>query len=305
MKKEQAELAKMSYCFIIDKTFEGYTLRNYLESFHLSSSKINRLINEKKYHFNGSDLNSLKANDILDIDEDIFNEKPLKYKTTNLTLDVVYMDDYLLIVYKPSGLIIHSDDDTLITLDNLVVNYLIDKGMYPIPRHVNRLDKDTQGLVLYALDPLSLAKLSYDFSHKQVQKYYYAYCYQPFNHQKGLINKRIGKDRHINNKMCLSKTGLEAITKYEVLNNFANYSLVRIQLETGRTHQIRLHFASLKHPIIGDKIYGKELIPDDKFEDENLQLEAYKLVFIHPHNKKDLTIEVRSRLYLNGGSDRI
>lgn len=273
------------YSYIIDKYYNGYTIRKYLEEFKLSTSKINRIINENKYLVNGEKKNLLHTGDLLEI-EDIFNETEVEI--VDLPIDIVFEDDYILVVNKPNNLIIYGDIDD--TLDKRVANYLKKIAIKPIPRHIYRLDKDTIGLMIYAKDPLTLSRLSNDVENKILKKEYLAICHGITN-KKGTLEFPIGKDRHNNNKMVVYKNGKEAITNYERIACNDQFSLLKINLLTGRTHQIRLHFSHINHPILGDKIYGC-----DNFSE--LKLQAYLINFVEPVTKKDLTITVKSKLHL-------
>lgn len=271
---------------IIDE-FDSYEFKDFLKYFNLSTSKINRIIHGKHYRINGEQKRFLKCNDELIID-DIFDE--MEVDAIDEKLDIVFENQEILVVNKPRDLIIHGDGRCL---DKIVANYLAKIGLKKVPRHINRIDKDTTGLVVYAKDPLTLAKLSSDLENHLIIKKYLAICHGKID-LNGVIDKPIGKDRHVNNKMVIYKHGLRAITKYERLAYDDSCSLCKITLITGRTHQIRLHFASINHPLVGDKIYGT------LSDSEPLKLQAYEITLNDPVIKKDLTITVKSKLSLDG-----
>lgn len=268
--------------YVINSKFNNMSIREFLEYFKISQKKVNWIVNDKKYSVNGTKKEVLETNDVLIFDEECFNENLVEpiYRE----LDILYQDQYVLIVNKPNGMIIHGDNE--VTLDKVVAGYLQNIGCDPVPRHLYRLDKDTTGCMLYALDPLTLSKLSNDLENKKLTKTYLALVSGQINEKNGIINSKIATDRHINGKMVISKNGKTAITNYDVLKNNGKNSLLRVKIETGRTHQIRVHLSSIGHSIIGDEIYGKK-------SDQKLQLQAETVAFYHPFMKKSLTIKVR------------
>ena len=270
------------YQYIINKKFENLSIREFLEYFKISQKKINWIVNDKKYSVNGKVKEKLELNDVLTFDSDCFMEHYVEPVFRDL--EVIYQDEYLLIVNKPSNLIIHGDEE--LTLDKIVAGYLVNNGYDPVPRHLYRLDKDTTGCMVYALDPLTLAKLSNDLENKKLTKTYLALVSGQMKDKNGIINSKISSDRHVNGKMTISKNGKEAITYYDVLKFDGKNSLLRVKIETGRTHQIRVHMSSIGHPLIGDELYGKK-------SNQKLQLQAETVTLVHPFMKKSLTLKVR------------
>ncbi|MBR2891615.1 MAG: RluA family pseudouridine synthase [Bacilli bacterium] len=278
------------YRYLITETYEGYSLKEFLMCFHLSMSKINRIINEGKFLLNGKiDKNScLKKDDELLIYKSVFNENSVLPIFQNI--DILYEDEYILVVDKPRNIIIHSDQDE-VTLDRIVAGYLKTCGQDSIPRHTYRLDKDTIGCMVYAKDPLTLSYLSKQVETKELKKVYTAIIDGIINDRSGTISSPISKNRHVNGKMVISKNGKPAITNYEVKKINKGRTLVDLFLETGRTHQIRVHMAHHLFPVVGDIIYGNK-------KGEELQLQASQVTFIHPMNKKRLTINVSHKISL-------
>lgn len=273
--------------YVINQNFDNWQVREFLEYFKVSQKRINWIINDKKYRVNGEIKDVLNTGDLLTFNDECFMENQVEplYRE----LDVLFQDQYVLVVNKPKNLIIHNDDGE--TLDRIVAGYLVNNGMEPIPRHLYRLDKDTSGCMLYALDPLTLSKLSHDLENKKLTKTYLALVSGQMNNKNGIIDYKIASDRHINGKMIVSKNGKSAFTSYEVLKSNINQSLLRVKIETGRTHQIRVHLSSIGYPIIGDEIYGKK-------SSTPLQLQAETVTFYHPFMKKSLTIKVRLPIQL-------
>ena len=273
--------------YLINNKFNNMNIRDFLEYFKISKKKINWIVNDKLFYVNGTHQEILKTNDILTFDDRCFNEtlvEPL-YRD----IEVLYQDSDVLIVNKPSNLIIHGDEE--VTLDKIVAGYLEKNGFNPVPRHLYRLDKDTTGCMLYALNPLALAKLSYDLENKKLTKTYLALVSGQIKDKNGIINSKIATDRHVNGKMVVSKNGKTAVTNFETLKSNGVNSLLRVKIETGRTHQIRVHMSSIGHPIVGDEIYGKSA-------NCGLQLQAETVTFFHPFMKKSLTIKVRLPIQL-------
>lgn len=273
--------------YIISEKFENFTIREFLEYFKISQKKINWIVNDKKYFINDNVCEILHENDVISFFDECFNETLVEpiYRD----LEVLYQDEHILVVNKPKNLIIH--DASNITLDKIVAGYLKNNGYDPIPRHLYRLDKDTTGCMVYALDALTLSKLSYDLENKKLTKTYLALVSGQIKEKNGIINSKIAKDRHNNGKMIISNSGKTAITNYELLKSDNKNSLLRVKIDTGRTHQIRVHLSSIGHPIVGDEIYGAK-------SDISLQLQAETVTFYHPFKKKSLTIKVRLPIHL-------
>lgn len=268
------------------KILEDISLKDYLNSFFISKSKIYTLFLEKRIKINeelAKENSLLKKNDILTIDEN----QSIDYAFDNKSIDVVYEDDYLLVVNKPKGIIIHDDDKSkLNTLSNRVAKYYHDNNLDLNVRFAHRLDKDTTGLIIYAKDSLSFAYMNHYIENHQIKRYYLALVQGNFDKMSGRISKNIGRDRHNSKKFIITNKGKVAITNYNVLKNYQGYSLVKLLLETGRTHQIRLHMASIGHPLLGDELYGKKSNLIDR-----VALHSYRLEFIHPITKKEIIIE--------------
>jgi len=195
------------------------------------------------------------------------------------SLDVLFEDDHLLIVNKPAGMATHPN--ILMesnTLANIVAYYLQNQNDFRKIRHIHRLDKDTTGAVMFAKHALSHAVLDQMFLQGKIERTYYALAEGIMQKKRGVINQPIGRDRHHPTRRRVSITGQTAITHYQVLNTFpkSNITLLECSLETGRTHQIRVHLSHIGHPLMGDRLYGgKPIFPRQA-------LHARKLAFIHP-----------------------
>ena len=238
---------------------EGKTVYEFLSSFHLGKEKIKLyskpghiLVNSKQEEVNYL----LKKDDKLELIDDL----TLDITPVNKKLNIIYEDDYLLIINKPRNILIHSDGNLNIsnTLSNVVANYYKNKGLDIPVRYIHRLDKDTTGIVIFAKDPLTEAYLD-DLIDKRILHRDYLAFVEGALEKDIVINKPIGRDRHVNNKYRISNTGKEAVTIVKVVKKYKKYTLVRLSLKTGRTHQIRVHMASISHPLCGDTLYGGSL----------------------------------------------
>lgn len=177
-----------------------------------------------------------------------------------LEADILYEDDHLLIVNKPSGMDTHPNEPgQKDTLANAVAYHFLMNGIETKVRHIHRLDKDTTGAVLFAKHALAGAILDRLLEKRMIKRTYLALVHGRMKKKKGAIDEPIGRDRHHPAKRRVSPTGQTAITDYEVLeyDPKKNMTLVKLQLQTGRTHQIRVHMSHIGFPLAGDKLYGE------------------------------------------------
>lgn len=208
-----------------------------------------------------------------------FSDEEFGVAPSYIDIDILFEDDHLLVVNKPSGLDTHPNEPGQTnTLANAVAFYLQSKGEFRKVIHIHRLDKDTTGAVLFAKHAFVGAILDRMLEERKIQRTYLALANGLIKKKRGTINEPIGRDRHHPTKRRVSPTGQKAITHYQVLKIFpkTNYSLIQCSLETGRTHQIRVHLSSIGFPLVGDSLYG------EKKAFSRQALHAAKLAFIHP-----------------------
>jgi len=261
--------------FEITELFHGKTIRVYLSKFFVSSKKIYKLSIDKSLKLNHRIVNLdtvLSQGDVLEIDESILMSQSVK--PTHGDLDIVYQDDDILVVNKPVETLVYSDGDDEHTLTNFVSHYS-KRHPYPI-LPVHRIDYDTSGLVVFAKHPIILSYMSRLFENNQIDKTYVCLVENVVKNQKGTINKPIGKDRH-ENKMRISSDGKQAITTYEVIKSFDQYTKLKVNIQSGRKHQIRVHLRSIGLPIVSDQLYGHKNLAYHR-----LMLHFERIGFIHP-----------------------
>jgi len=274
-----------------DERLDSY-LSDELEN--VSRSYIQSLI--KKGHIEVNNIKK-KASYIVKHGDSITVNLPepekLEIKAENIQLNFIYEDDSLLIVNKPQGMVVHPAPGNYTgTLVNALL-YHIDKlssinGVIR-PGIVHRLDKDTSGLLLIAKNDFTHRFLSEQLKDRNVHREYIALVHGIIKNNTGTINKPIGRNSKDRKKMAVVySNSKEAITNYEVLQRFSKYTLLKVKLETGRTHQIRVHFSDMNHPVLGDPLYSNG---KNEFNLDKQLLHARKLGFFHPIRKEYLEFE--------------
>jgi len=210
---------------------------------------------------------------------------PLEITAEPVAFSIIYEDEHLLVISKPPGLVVHPGSGNLSgTLVNGLVYYcrnILDAGDRLRPGIVHRLDKDTSGIMIVAKTDHVHRSLVHSFKHHELDKEYLAIVHGLFKGKKGRIVAPIGRHPVSRQKMAILELGgKHAVSQWEVLEEFAEqFSLVRVRIETGRTHQIRVHMASLGHPVVGDETYGIKL-SGALFPRQ--MLHAHRLTFTHP-----------------------
>ena len=218
------------------------------------------------------------------------------FKPENIPLNIIFEDDTILVINKPAGLVVHpAAGNWSGTLLNALLHHAPQLGDIPRAGIVHRLDKDTSGLLVVAKTLEAQTSLVRQLQARTVKREYRAIVWG-IMWRHGTVNQPIGRHSHARTKMAISRTGKPAVTHYEVLERFATNTYVRCNLETGRTHQIRVHMQHLKAPIVGDSVYGiGNIIPHkqmtqtlrDAVTDFNRQaLHAIKLGLVHPQTNQ-------------------
>jgi len=225
----------------------------------------------------------LKMNDFITL---IFESQESTMDAVDMNIKVEYIDDDVLVIDKAYGVSSMSTmnlrEDTLV---NGIQYYLKENNIDAKVHMVNRLDRNTTGLMVVALNRLSASNLNASLKDTLKRKYY-AIVKGILDEKEGRIINRIAKESNMTVRRCVRNDGKDAITNYKVVKEFNGYSLLDIELETGRTHQIRVTFAELNHPLVGDDFYDPDYI-----EGEELMLHSHYLEFIHPSTKKKIVLE--------------
>lgn len=213
--------------------------------------------------------------------------KDTKIDAKKLDLDIVYEDEYLMVINKPSGLVVHpgsgNKDNTLVNGLMYYTKNLSDIGDSDRPGIVHRLDKDTSGLMLVAKENKTHEILAEEFKKHNIHREYIALVDGVIEVSRGTIDAPIKRSKENYQKMTVASGGKKAITNFEVIKRYKNNTLIRLVLETGRTHQIRVHMSYIGYPIHNDPVYNKKVSTSfGQF------LHSEYLMFIHPITKKEL-----------------
>lgn len=223
---------------------------------------------------------------------DIVKAKIEFKETTSLNpvamdLDVVFEDSDILILNKPAGISVHPvGQDSSITLAHGVAHHLKLQGLNTKVRPVHRLDRDTSGLIVFAKNPYAHQYLDQQLKNNSLKRKYIAVVEGHFENQEGVLDFPIGRHPQHPTKRAVTPKGESAITNYHLQKELKNASIIELALETGRTHQIRVHLSHIGHPIIGDKLYGGKITLGIKRQ----ALHAIKIKLNHPTTKKDVEL---------------
>ena len=282
--------------YIVEKEEKGKRLDSYIAN---KSEKITRtfaeklikngeiLVNNKKqkvaYKINEGDIITIEKQEAKDI----------KLKAQNIPVDIIYEDDDIIVVNKPKGMVVHpangNPDGTLVNaIMAICKDSLSGIGGEIRPGIVHRLDKDTSGLLIIAKNDEAHVNVSEQIKNHEVKKTYIALVRGIIKENEATIDMPIGRSTSDRKKMAVNKKGKNAITHIKVLKRYDKYTLVEVNIETGRTHQIRVHLSYIGYPIIGDATYSNG---KNEFNVQGQCLHAMKLEFEHPITGKKMELE--------------
>ena len=263
------------------------------------SSNISRVMVQKLIESGNITVNSKKKKtsykvqigDIIEIN--IPKPRNAKIKPEDIPIEIVYEDDDIVVVNKPKGMVVHpANGNPNGTLVNAVMaackGTLSGIGGEIRPGIVHRLDKDTSGLLIIAKNDKAHINMSNQIKNREVRKKYIALVRGIVNEDEATINMPIGRSTKDRKKMSVRKDGKEAITHFRVIKRYNKYTLLEIKIDTGRTHQIRVHMAEIGHPVVGDMVYSNG---KNEFGIEGQMLHAKSLEFKHPVTGKMMNLE--------------
>lgn len=265
------------------------------EKFDFSRSQIKNILDQKKVFLNGKNV---KAGEKLKVNDKVWGSLEKEDNLTeiipqDIPIEIVFENEDFAVINKPQNLVVHpgcgNKDNTLV--NGLVFKFKsLSEGEKFRPGIVHRLDKDTSGLLLIAKNDKAHKALADMIKDRQIKKSYKALIIGCFKQDEGEIATGFGRDKKNRKKMAVYQQGEGkiAITKYKTIERYEGYSLVKFVLETGRTHQIRVHSSYLGHPIVGDELYGGK----SKLYSNGQLLHAYKIEFLKPYKNEYYSFEV-------------
>ena len=260
----------------------------------LSRSRIQELVQDRNILVNGKKVKTsykVQKNDLISVN--VPKLKPLAVIPEDIPLDIIYEDQDVIVVNKPQGMVVHPaaghPDHTLVNALLFHTKNLAESPEGFRPGIVHRIDKDTSGLLMVAKNAFSRESLEKQLAQKTNKRLYLAIVHGNFSEKSGTIEAPIGRDHYNRKKMAVVENGKNAVTHFTVLEQFQKFSLIRCQLETGRTHQIRVHLAYIGHPVAGDPLYG----PHHTLKGNGQFLHAQVLGFKQPHSGKWLEFEAQ------------
>ena len=260
----------------------------------LSRSAIQRLIDEEKIKINNKKAKAsykVQQNDEITLEE--VPAKEIELKAQEIPLEVIYEDNDIIVINKPKGLVVHpangNPDGTLVNaIMAICKDSLSGIGGEIRPGIVYRLDKDTSGILIVAKNDEAHINLSNQIKNHEVKKVYIALVRGNVKENEATIDMPIGRSKNDRKKMAVDKNGKNAITHFKVIKRYDGYTLLEVRIETGRTHQIRVHLSEIGYPVVGDTVYSNG---KNKFGVVGQCLHAKSLDFKHPITGKEMHLE--------------
>ena len=281
--------------FIVEKEDANKRIDAYIaKSANISRVNAQRLISEGKILVNGKSVkHSYKTQENDEITMEQEEPKEVELKAENIPLEIIYEDKDIIVVNKPKGMVVHpangNPDGTLV---NAVMAICKDSlsgiGGELRPGIVHRLDRDTSGIIIVAKNDKAHINLSEQIKNHKVEKTYIALVKGNVKENQATINMPIGRSNKDRKKMAVTKNGKTAITHFKVLKRYDKYTLLEVKIETGRTHQIRVHLSQIGYPIVGDMVYSNR---KNEWGIEGQCLHAKSLKFKHPITGKEMYLE--------------
>ena len=260
----------------------------------LSRAMIQKLLEQEKITVNGKYQKpsyKTKLGDVIEVEEIIPQE--IELKVQDIPIEIIYEDDDIIVVNKPKGMVVHpangNPDGTLVNaIMNICKDSLSGIGGEIRPGIVHRIDKDTSGLLIIAKNDKAHINLSEQIKNREITKKYIAIVRGVIKENSATIDMPIGRSDKDRKKMAVRKDGKNAVTNFDVIKRYNGYTLLDIKIDTGRTHQIRVHMAEIGYPIVGDYVYSNGKNP---FGVEGQMLHAKFLEFKHPITGKEMKLE--------------
>lgn len=296
--------------YIVSQEEKGKRLDTYISSVDtdITRTSAQRLIEDGNILVNGKNVKvSYKIQENDKISVEIPEPKQIELKAQDIPIEIVYEDSDIIVVNKPKGMVVHpangNPDGTLVNaIMAICKDSLSGIGGEIRPGIVHRIDKDTSGLLIVAKNDNSHVKMSEQIKNHEVKKTYIALVRGVFKENEATIDMPIGRSISDRKKMAVNKNGKNAITHIKVLKRFDKYTLLQVNIETGRTHQIRVHLSHIGYPIVGDYTYSNG---KNEFDVVGQCLHAQKLEFKHPITQKDMCLEAELPQYFKDILDKL
>ena len=288
--------------FIVKDDEVGKRIDSYLSNKdnEISRLSVQRLIKNDKILVNGKSTKAsykVQENDNIKVEEE--KPKEISLKPQDIPVEIIYEDKDIIVVNKPKGMVVHpangNPDGTLVnSLISICKDSLSGIGGEIRPGIVHRLDKDTSGVIVVAKNDKAHINLSEQIKNHKVEKTYIALVKGVVKANEATIDMPIGRSTKDRKKMAVTKTGKNAITHFKVIKRFHNYTLLEVKIETGRTHQIRVHLSQIGYPIVGDTTYSNG---KNEWGIKGQCLHAKSLKFKHPITGKEMFLEAKMPEY--------